>query len=33
MKRAFNLVEYIENNPNDPWLLFDRLTLTIGFKN
>lgn len=27
------LVEYIENNANDPWLLFDRLTLTIGFKN
>jgi ubiquinone/menaquinone biosynthesis C-methylase UbiE len=27
------LVKYIKNNPNDPWLLFDRLTLTIGFKN
>ncbi len=27
------LVGYIESSPNDPRLLFDRLTLTIGFKN
>jgi predicted RNA methylase len=27
------LVEYIESSPNDPQLLFDGLTLTIGFKN
>ena len=27
------LAEYIQTNPDDPWLLFDRLTLTIGYKS
>ena len=26
-----DLTEYVENNPNDPWLLHDKLALTIGY--
>ena len=25
------LSKYIEENPNDPWLLFDKMTLTVGY--
>ncbi len=27
------LAEHVKSKPDDPWLLFDRLTLTIGYKN
>lgn len=27
-----NLKKYIEKNPNDPWLWYDRMTLTVGYK-
>lgn len=26
------LAEYVARNPNDPWLLFDSMTLTVGHK-
>ena len=31
-KGVRDLAKYIESNSNDPWLLFDRLTLTVGYK-
>lgn len=31
-KGIHDLAKYVENNPNDPWLLIDRLTLTVGYK-
>jgi len=31
-KGIHDLAKYVENNINDPWLLFDRLTLTVGYK-
>ena len=27
-----DLAKYVGNNPNDLWLLFDRLTLTVGYR-
>jgi ubiquinone/menaquinone biosynthesis C-methylase UbiE len=27
-----DLTRYIEDNPDDPWLLHDRITLTVGYK-
>ena len=27
-----NLIQYIDQNPTDPWLLFDKMTLTVGYK-
>lgn len=27
-----DLTKYIENNPDDPWLLYDKITLTTGYK-
>ena len=32
-KGVNDLEKYIENNPNDNWLLFDRLTITVGYKD
>jgi len=32
-KGIHQLAKYVENNPNDPWLLIDRLTLTVGYKD
>jgi ubiquinone/menaquinone biosynthesis C-methylase UbiE len=29
---ARQLEEYITNHPDDPWLLYDRMTLTAGYK-
>jgi len=26
------LSQYLEENPNNPWLLFDKMTLTVGYK-
>lgn len=31
-KGIHDLAEHVENHPHDPWLLFDRLTLTVGHK-
>jgi ubiquinone/menaquinone biosynthesis C-methylase UbiE len=31
-KGISSLKKYIENNPNDPWLLYDKMTLTAGYK-
>ena len=31
-KGIHDLMRYIEDNPNDPWLLHDRITLTVGYK-
>lgn len=28
-----NLRKYIRENPDDPWLLYDRMTITAGYKN
>ena len=28
-----HLSKYIKENPSDPWLLFDRLTLTVGYNS
>ena len=28
-----HLSKYVKENPNDPWLLFDRLTLTVGYSS
>jgi len=31
-KGIHDLTKYIENNPDNPWLLHDRMTLTVGHK-
>ena len=27
-----DLKKYVKENPNDPWLLYDKITLTVGYK-
>ena len=27
------LYEYVQNNPHDPWLLYDIMRITVGYKN
>jgi len=31
-KGISGLKTYIKNNPDDPWLLYDKMTLTVGYK-
>ena len=31
-KGISSLKQYIKNNPDDPWLLYDKMTLTAGYK-
>ena len=31
-KGIHDLAKHVKNHPLDPWLLFDRLTLTVGYK-
>jgi ubiquinone/menaquinone biosynthesis C-methylase UbiE len=32
-KGIHELAKYVANNPDDPWLLLDKLTLTVGYKD